>query len=129
VNRTWTLVGGSAFTSEGPATQIRIFGTKCLDVTAGVNADGTKLQIWECGDANPNQWFIVNDQDGTIRWNNRNKCVDAPSGGLGPVRPLFACDGFGYSYRQVQVWTCGAGNLNQRWNPGFANVRFPFVSS
>jgi hypothetical protein len=85
-NRTWTLVGGSALDSEAGITQIRIFGTKCLDVTAGVNADGTRLQIWECGSNNPNQLFIVNDQDGTIRWYNHGKCVDAPSGGLGPVR-------------------------------------------
>lgn len=45
----WTFQGGS----------VKLFGnTKCLDVTNGVNADGTKLQIWDCStNGNPNQQF------------------------------------------------------------------------
>jgi hypothetical protein len=80
----WTLGSGSAATSQGPATQIRVFG-KCLDVRDGVDADGTGLQLWECTTNNPNQLFVVNDADGSIRWYNRNKCVDVPNGQLGPV--------------------------------------------
>ncbi|KAJ7858316.1 hypothetical protein B0H13DRAFT_2356545 [Mycena leptocephala] len=43
VNQDWKL---NFFTKEnaGPE-QIRIFGNKFIDVTDGVNADGTKLQI------------------------------------------------------------------------------------
>lgn len=29
--------------------QIQIYGSKCMDVTGSVNADGTKLQVWDCG--------------------------------------------------------------------------------
>ena len=44
----WTFEGGS----------VNLFGnTKCLDIIDGVNADGTKLQIWDCGSGNPNQQF------------------------------------------------------------------------
>ena len=44
----WTFDGGS----------VKLFGnTKCLDVKDGVNADGTKLQIWDCTANNPNQQF------------------------------------------------------------------------
>lgn len=45
----WTFNGGS----------VKLFSnTKCLDVIGGVNADGTKLQIWDCStNNNPNQQF------------------------------------------------------------------------
>ncbi|KAJ7678443.1 hypothetical protein B0H14DRAFT_2423324 [Mycena olivaceomarginata] len=35
-----------SWTVSGPA--IQIFGNKCLDVTNGATADGTKMQIWTC---------------------------------------------------------------------------------
>ena len=41
----WTFTGGV----------IQIYGNKCLDVTEGVNADGTKMQIWTCTTNNKNQ--------------------------------------------------------------------------
>lgn len=28
--------------------QVQLYSTKCLDVINGVNADGTKVQIWDC---------------------------------------------------------------------------------
>lgn len=45
----WTFEGG----------QVKLFSkTKCLDVTDGTNADGTKLQIWDCStNGNVNQQF------------------------------------------------------------------------
>ena len=47
-NQQWTFEGGS----------VNLFNdTKCLDVTDGVNVDGTKLQIWDCFAGNTNQQF------------------------------------------------------------------------
>ena len=43
----WTFTGGYVKTLEN----------KCLDVTGGNNADGTKLQIWTCVANDPNQQF------------------------------------------------------------------------
>lgn len=43
----WTFTGGV----------VQVFGSKCLDVTDGVNADGTKLQIWDCNNGDANQQF------------------------------------------------------------------------
>ncbi|KAJ7268996.1 hypothetical protein C8J57DRAFT_1227753 [Mycena rebaudengoi] len=45
---TWVLPQG------GAVGAIRIFEDKCLDVTSGVNSDGTKLQIWTCASGNTN---------------------------------------------------------------------------
>ena len=34
---------------------VKVYGNKCLDVSGGANADGTKLQIWTCTPGNQNQ--------------------------------------------------------------------------
>ncbi len=71
---------------------------KCLDKPLGQNADGTKLQIWDCwGGPNqqweraaPNQW--INVESGT--------CLDAPNNQV-----------------HVDAWVYGCwGGLNQQWN-------------
>ncbi len=44
----WTFTGGV----------VQVFGNKCLDVTDGVNADGSKIQISTCLSQNPSQqWY------------------------------------------------------------------------
>jgi len=53
---------------------------KCLDVTDGVDADGTKLQLWDCN-GGINQQFLP-DPVG-IRWAHNLaavKCVDLTNG-------------------------------------------------
>ncbi|KAF8586852.1 carbohydrate-binding module family 13 protein [Ramaria rubella] len=54
---------------------------KCLDVTNGVNAPGTKLQLWDCTDG-PNQFWLPNP--GNIMWAGINQqfpmCVDLTNG-------------------------------------------------
>ena len=52
-NQDWTFTGG----------QVQIFdGSKCLDVTNGVNQDGTQLQVWDCFSYNTNQqWYYTGD--------------------------------------------------------------------
>ncbi|KAJ7881984.1 ricin B lectin domain-containing protein [Mycena olivaceomarginata] len=98
-NQDWTL---SFFTRQpaGPQ-QIKIFGDKCIDVTGGVNADGTKLQIWNCVDGNTNQlWTSLNDF--TLQWSGTDKCIDLTDGSI--------TDG-----NVLQIWTCVSGSQNQGW--------------
>ncbi|KAG8764034.1 hypothetical protein FRC15_007796, partial [Serendipita sp. 397] len=74
-SRTWTVVNGGAEESTsdaGSATQIPIYGNKCLDVRDAVDQDGTKLQIWTCYDKNTNQLWQVNGT-GDISWSGHNK--------------------------------------------------------
>lgn len=71
--RTWFVAQGSSATGAGPVGQIQAFNkTFCLDVKDGINADGTKLQIWTCANGNRNQLWQVNG-DNTINWAGSNK--------------------------------------------------------
>ncbi|KAJ7292537.1 ricin B lectin domain-containing protein [Mycena rebaudengoi] len=101
----WTLqFAGRTSTNPEP---IKIFGDKCIDVTGGVDADGTKLQIWTCTGGPNQQW--ISGTDGSFRWVGSNKCLDLTDGKI--------TDG-----SQLQIWTCdGLGtttnkNPNQIWN-------------
>ncbi|KAJ7482681.1 ricin B lectin domain-containing protein [Mycena latifolia] len=112
-NQDWKV---SFFTRQpaGPQ-QIQVLGDKCIDVTNGVNADGTKLQIWTCSEGNTNQlWTSLNDF--TFQWSGTNKCIDLSDSKI--------TDG-----NVLQIWTCGSGsigNSNQKWtgepNPDTADV-------
>ena len=54
-----------SFVFSGGAVTIN--GTKCLDVTDGVNADGTKIQIWDCTTNDVNQqWYYTGDNRSVI---------------------------------------------------------------
>ncbi|KAG7093357.1 hypothetical protein E1B28_007039 [Marasmius oreades] len=77
---------------------------KIFDVTDGINADGTKLQVWTCVDGNTNQQWIESVNDLTFRWAGTDKCIDLTDGNL--------TDG-----NQLQIWTCDLtrNNQNQRW--------------
>ncbi|KAJ7584003.1 ricin B lectin domain-containing protein [Mycena floridula] len=107
-NIEWNVIKGGAVESPtgspdpGPVTPITLFGSKCLDVPNGVNADGVKLQIWTCGTGNKNQLWQVNG-DGSISWAGSNKCLDDTDGKLNDGNP-------------VQLWTCAQNNVNQAWN-------------
>ncbi|KAH8104240.1 carbohydrate-binding module family 13 protein [Phellopilus nigrolimitatus] len=92
----WTFDGG----------RVTLYGgSKCLDVAGGANADGTKLQIWDCTANDANQQFYYTS-DFRLSWTNMGKCVDLPGGSLS-------------SGNQAQIWTCGAGDANQVWNTGY----------
>ncbi|KAJ7193633.1 ricin B lectin domain-containing protein [Mycena pura] len=79
-------------------------GAFCLDVTNGVDADGTKLQVWACTPGDTNQDFSFTDvRDGTmIQWFGATSkvCVDVTDG--------IITDG-----NQVQVWDCDPNNNHQ----------------
>ncbi|KAJ6530922.1 ricin B lectin domain-containing protein [Mycena vulgaris] len=106
----WVVPNGSQ--QVGP---LKIFGDKCLDVTGGVDADGTKLQIWTCATGNTNQmWIPVSDS--AITWSGKNKCVDLTDGNI--------ADG-----NQVQIWDCDVNNSNQKWNAVPVTTPTSFVIS
>jgi hypothetical protein len=70
-------------------------------VKDGVNADGTKLQIWSCVENSKNQqWISVTD--GTFQWSGTNKCTDPTDGKI--------TDG-----NVLQIYTCDSKNANQKW--------------
>lgn len=85
----WTYTNG----------QLRIFDNKCLDVVDGVAADGTKLQIWECGEGNANQQWTRRGQQ--FVWRNQY-CIDLTDGNTNDLTRL-------------QIWTCFDNNDNQKW--------------
>ncbi|KAJ7728573.1 ricin B lectin domain-containing protein [Mycena maculata] len=95
---------------------LQIFGDKCLDVTNGVDADGTLLQIWTCATGNTNQMWLRGDQ--TITWSGEDKCVDLTNGDL--------ADG-----NQVQIWECDPenNNDNQKWQSSAITTPTSFVIS
>lgn len=67
----WVFNGGT----------VRVFGGKCLDVSDGLNVDGTKLQIWGCGpDNNANQKWYYNKWDNVLEWEGKGKCIDVTDG-------------------------------------------------
>ncbi|KAJ7865536.1 ricin B lectin domain-containing protein, partial [Mycena leptocephala] len=95
----WTPPPGP-IKNAGPQ-QIKVFGEKCIDVKDGVNADGTKLQIWTCTEGNTNQqWISVTDA--TFQWSGTNKCIDLTDGKI--------TDG-----NVLQIYTCDSKNSNQKW--------------
>jgi len=76
-------------------------GTACLDVTDGVDADGTKLQVFFCSDGNAEQQWVFNS-DFTIQWKDHDKCIDLTNGNLA-------------AGNQLQISTCSSGGPNQQW--------------
>ncbi|CAG7848974.1 SubName: Full=Uncharacterized protein {ECO:0000313/EMBL:CCA67412.1} [Serendipita indica DSM 11827] len=87
-------------------------GSMCLDVTDGVNADGTKLQIWQCYRGSANQAFYYNSWDYTLSWNGKGKCVDLTDWSLA-------------SGNRIQVWSCSQNNQNQLWHVGYMASALP----
>ncbi|MFH9751368.1 endo-1,4-beta-xylanase [Streptomyces griseus] len=91
------LNGGD--TTEPPAGSGQIKGVasnRCLDVPDGSTADGTQLQLWDCG-SSPNQQWVATDS-GELRVYG-DKCLDAAGTGNGS---------------KVQIYSCWGGD-NQKW--------------
>ncbi|GJJ15048.1 hypothetical protein Clacol_009323 [Clathrus columnatus] len=113
-----TCTGAAAqqwtFSTSGTIT---IFQNKCLDVTNGANADGTKLQIWTCVNNSANQQWYYNFWVNQLSWKDKNKCLDLTDGSLN--------DG---NKKTVQIWDCAWGNANQVWNTGYSYNNLPAKS-
>ncbi|KAJ7114724.1 ricin B lectin domain-containing protein [Mycena epipterygia] len=89
--QSWTVSGSS----------LQVFGNKCLDVTGGATADGTKMQIWTCTGGDTNQEWALSGN--TIQWSGHSSCLDLTDGSVA-------------SGNVVQMWACVTGNTNQVWN-------------
>ncbi|KAJ6536083.1 hypothetical protein B0H19DRAFT_1270893 [Mycena capillaripes] len=96
----WT-VDGSRFSLNDAAF--------CLDLTDGVDVDGTKLQVWECTPGDTNQDFALTDvRDGHL----------IQYFGVTDNKVLFAyradvTDGNINNGNQVQIWDCDPNNNHQ----------------
>ncbi|KAJ7772458.1 hypothetical protein B0H16DRAFT_169963 [Mycena metata] len=88
-SQSWTLFGGA----------IQIFGNKCLDVTGGSSADGTKIQIWTCSSGSTNQQWSLSGS--TIQWSGHSSCLDLTGGSL-------------TNNNVMQIWSC-TGGANQKF--------------
>ncbi|WP_030079989.1 endo-1,4-beta-xylanase [Streptomyces baarnensis] len=91
------LNGGG--TTEPPAGSGQIKGVasnRCLDVPNGSTADGTQLQLWDCGSSANQQWVATDS--GELRVYG-DKCLDASGTGNGS---------------KVQIYSCWGGD-NQKW--------------
>ncbi|KAJ7612043.1 hypothetical protein DFH06DRAFT_154042 [Mycena polygramma] len=97
---------GQSWTVSGAILQI--FGNKCLDVTGGATADGTKLQIWTCS-GGPNQKWALSGS--TIQWSAHSSCLDLSGGSVtngNLVRILF-CSRFCRWYVDFMRFRCKYG--------------------
>ncbi|MEA5360468.1 SMP-30/gluconolactonase/LRE family protein [Amycolatopsis sp., V23-08] len=95
-----TVTGASAATT-GAITGI---GGKCLDVTGGAAANGTRVQLWTCTGGGAQQWSA--GADGTIT--ALGKCLDVAGGSTqnGSAVQIYDCNG-----TAAQRWTADAGRL------------------
>lgn len=91
----FTLVKGTS-TGTGPMVGL---GNKCVDVSNGGTADGTKIQLWTCVGNSAQQW-TRNGQT----WRALGKCLDVSGGGTA-------------NGTKVQLWTCN-GTAAQNWSAG-----------
>ncbi|WP_265569006.1 serine/threonine protein kinase [Streptomyces hygroscopicus] len=116
---------------------------RCIDVTGNTSADGTPLQIWDCGEAANQRWQFY--PDGTLR--SMGKCMDVAWGSTanGAAIQLANCSGNpAQQFRLnaasdlvnpqadkcvdvkdqatgigagLQLWDC-AGTASQKWKTG-----------
>lgn len=112
VDQHWTYTGNT----------LQTLG-RCMDVTSGGTANGTKVQLYDCNGTGSQQWTrgangsLVNPQSG--------RCLDDPSGSTtnGARLQIWDCNGSG-----AQDWTSalfassggGGGTSAQPWAPNVA---------
>ncbi|MEH1130125.1 ThuA domain-containing protein [Micromonospora sp. CPCC 206061] len=87
---------GGTMPRVGPITGV---SGKCVDVSGGSSADGTKIQLWTCHGGASQQWTV---NGSTLR--ALNKCLGIAGGGTA-------------NGSLVQLSTCN-GTGGQNWNPG-----------
>ncbi|KAJ7887902.1 hypothetical protein B0H13DRAFT_1888659 [Mycena leptocephala] len=106
----------AGYSPKCTARRLNVPGVRmyCLDVKDGMNADGTKLQIWTCAAGNTNQqWiFVCSPGSPQIVWARRNKCVDATKRNVTNMNVM-----------QFRDCDASFSNSNQNW--GIAIVTEP----
>ncbi|KAJ7231797.1 hypothetical protein C8J57DRAFT_179313 [Mycena rebaudengoi] len=113
----WAVTAGSAASTAPPLGTITHQyvptansprnGTFCLAVNVTTSniatvPDGTSVVLKPCVSTDVAQQWAVRAGDGTIRLGNGNKCL----------HPVFRTVDY-----TVQVTTCAAGNIDQKWTP------------
>lgn len=100
----WPCANATRFILNNDSTaQIRWldYPNKCLDVDSGIKSNGTRMQIWDCGEvAHPNMQFLFPDSGiGQIRWAvHLDMCLDTAS----------------TAGSQVFLWSCRRASGNSR---------------
>jgi PKD repeat protein len=100
----YTFTGAGVGTPAGPGGPrvgaLKALG-KCADINGAATADGTRVQIWDCGGSPQQTWTI--GTDGTVR--GLGKCLDVTSSGLvnGTKVQLYTCNATG-----AQQWVTAA---------------------
>ncbi|CNG81699.1 alpha-galactosidase [Mycobacterium tuberculosis] len=85
--------------TPNPASQIRGAGSgRCVDVTEASQANGTRVEIWDCNGQSNQQW--TSTSAGELRVYG-SKCLDVNNNGT--------ADG-----TSVIIWDCN-GQSNQKW--------------
>ncbi|KAJ6570976.1 hypothetical protein DFH09DRAFT_1153481 [Mycena vulgaris] len=113
----WAVTAGSAASTAPPLGTITHQyvptansprnGTFCLAVNVTTSniatvPDGTNVILKPCVSTDVTQQWAIREGDGTIRLGNGNKCL----------HPFFRTVDY-----TVQVTTCAAGNIDQKWTP------------
>jgi hypothetical protein len=113
---------------------------KCLDVSGGATADGTKIQLYDCNGTAAQQWTVT--PNSTVK--ALGKCLDVAGGATvnGTKAQLWTCNGTGAQNwsaqadgtlrnpasgrcldvsgnnpangQQIHIWDC-LGAANQKW--------------
>ncbi len=73
---------------------------KCMDITGGGTANGTKVQLYDCNNTGAQVW--IPQSNGSLYNPQSNRCLDDPSASTTPGT-------------QVQIWDCN-GTGAQHWN-------------
>jgi len=91
-------------TAQAATGAITGIGGKCVDVTGGTSANGTRVQLWTCTGGAAQQWTA--GDDGTLR--ALGKCLDVSGGSTqnGAKVQMYDCNG-----TNAQRWTASAGQL------------------
>jgi hypothetical protein len=107
-NQQFTFVNG----------QVKIYGSKCLDVIDGLNVNGQKFQIWDCDPNNQNvnqKFYYTPWGDKHLAWTDHGKCMDLTDGKL-------------TAGTLPQLWDCSSSNSNQLWDVGYMANNLPNTS-
>ncbi|CAM4245109.1 RICIN domain-containing protein [Kibdelosporangium persicum] len=89
-------LAGTAFADPAVKIVNRAFD-QCLDADTGtLDANGTKVQLWDCHDGD-NQWWHYDRDTGTLRNDESGRCLDVD-----------------LADHRIQLWDCHGGD-NQRW--------------
>jgi hypothetical protein len=99
----WDCNGGANQTfTPTTASELRVYGNKCLQARNQGTSAGTAIEIASCTDAVNQKWML--SSDGTIVGVQSRLCVDVNGQATG-------------NGTRVQLWTCNGG-ANQKWNRG-----------